>query len=63
MGDDLHITTYKDFNDYYEAANTPVRSKINEFHVLRFSELGDDIVPFMRPSSITNFQVAIDSDL
>lgn len=63
MGDILQLTPCEDFNDYYEATNTPAWSKINDFHVLSLSGLGHDIDPFIGPFSITNFQVAIDSDL
>ncbi|MGY6523159.1 MAG: helix-turn-helix domain-containing protein [Mongoliitalea sp.] len=63
MKEELDIPIYREFNDYYQAANTPMRSCDENFHVFRFSELGDEIVPFMGPFSITYFQIAIGRDL
>lgn len=59
MKEDLSIVTFKEFNDYYKAANTPMRSKNDEFHVFRFSELGDELVSEMGPFNIAFFQFAI----
>ena len=63
MEEGFQIPNYKEFNDYYAAANTPLRSKNHEFNVLRFCDLGEALVPRMGPFSITYFQVAIGSDL
>lgn len=38
------IKTYNNFNEYYSDANVTVRSRHDEFHVLRFSDPGDGIV-------------------
>lgn len=57
------IITYRDFNDYYVDANTPIRSQHDEFHVLRFNELGDEIVQVMGPFSTSYFQFAIGSEI
>lgn len=57
------IKTYNSFNDYYSDANAPVRSEHDEFHVFRFSELGDGIVPRMGPFVTGYFQFAIGSEV
>ncbi|MCC5937685.1 MAG: AraC family transcriptional regulator [Lunatimonas sp.] len=63
MGEELQIPTYREFNDYYKAANTPMRSMNDAFHVFRFRDLGDDIVQEMGPYSISYFQIAIGSEI
>lgn len=63
MSEELQIPTYKEFNDYYAAANTALRSRHHEFNVLRFCDLGEALVPRMGPFSIGYYQVAIGSDL
>jgi AraC family transcriptional activator of pobA len=63
MTEKTDIITYREFNDYYKAANTSMRSSNDEFHVFRFRDLGDDIVPEMGPFSIGYFQIAIGSDI
>jgi AraC family transcriptional activator of pobA len=57
MTEKTDIITFTKFNDYYAAANTPLRSMHDEFHVFRFSDLGDEIVPQMGPFSIAYFQM------
>ncbi len=61
MRSDSEIKTYNSFNEYYADANAPVRSKHDEFHVFRFSELGDGIVQRMGPFSTGYYQFAIGS--
>jgi AraC family transcriptional regulator, transcriptional activator of pobA len=63
MREELQIPNYKEFNDYYAAAKTSLRSKHHEFNVLRFCDLGEELVPRMGPFSIGYYQVAIGSDL
>ncbi|WP_114749838.1 AraC family transcriptional regulator [Pleomorphovibrio marinus] len=63
MANQPNIITYREFNDYYADANTTIRAKHDEFHVLRFSELGNDIVPVMGPFCTAYFQVAIGSEI
>jgi AraC-like DNA-binding protein len=63
MKGDLEIPVYKEFNDYYVAANTPLRSKHDEFNILRFCDLGEELVTGMGPFSIAYYQIAIGSDL
>ncbi|TVQ04331.1 MAG: AraC family transcriptional regulator [Balneolaceae bacterium] len=57
------IKTYLNFNNYYADANALVRSNHDEFHVFRFSELGDKIVQKMGPFRTTYYQFAIGSIL
>ncbi|GHB25493.1 helix-turn-helix domain-containing protein [Mongoliitalea lutea] len=63
MGEGFQIPIYRDFNEYYEAANTCMRARDKEFHAFRFSDLGEDIVPSMGPFSVGFFQIAIGSEL
>ncbi len=57
------VKSYKNFNDYYSDANAPVRSKHDEFHIFRFSDLGDNIVERMGPFSTAYYQFAMGSEV
>lgn len=63
MRSETEIKTYNSFNDYYLDANAPVRSSHDEFHLFRFSELGDSIVQRMGPFTTAYFQFAIGSEV
>ena len=63
MRSDSEIKTYNSFNDYYADANAPVRSKHDEFHVFRLSDLGDNIVERMGPFSTAYYQFAMGSEV
>jgi len=55
------IKTYNNFNDYYADASALVRSKHDDFHVFRFDEIGDNLVPRMGPFRKTYYHFAIGS--
>lgn len=57
------IKTYHYFNDYYADANALVRSKHDDFHIFRFSEIGNNIVPKMGPFRKTYYHFVIASVL
>ena len=59
MSTETEIKTYENFDEYYSDANALVRSKHDDFHVFRFSEIGDQIVTKMGPFRKNYFHFVI----
>lgn len=53
------IKTYHHFNDYYADAKSVIRARHEDFHVFRFSEAGDELVPKMGPFRKSYYHFAL----
>jgi AraC family transcriptional regulator, transcriptional activator of pobA len=59
MDPESEIKTYNNFNEYYADANSVIRAKHDDFHVFRFSEAGDELIPKMGPFRKSYYHFAL----